>query len=98
MTGPLGRIRSQLLAEGKMPFGKHEGLLLSEVPAGYLLWIESNLDDFRTNNPELAQYIDENRLEIEERKKAETKAYFEEKRRKEKAEKEGTAVSWEEDQ
>lgn len=28
----------------KMPFGKHKGELLSEIPLEYLQWVISNLD------------------------------------------------------
>lgn len=39
-----------------MPFGKHKGKPLEEVPAKYLLWLYEQ-DNFPTNYPELAKYI-----------------------------------------
>lgn len=28
----------------KLPFGKHKGQLLSEVPVKYLMWLQSDVD------------------------------------------------------
>lgn len=40
----------ELTDQSLMPFGKHKGKALANVPAGYLLWIYDNLtlrDDLR---------------------------------------------------
>lgn len=52
----------------EMPFGKHKGERLGDVPASYLLWLGNQ--DLR-RYPELKKYIDDNRkaLEIETREK-----------------------------
>lgn len=45
--------------ETVMPFGKHKGLKLANVPAGWFLWY----NEFATNQrPELMQYIKENMM------------------------------------
>ena len=49
--------------ESIMPFGKHKGEKMANVPASYLLWIYDNMNLF----DDLREYIDENRdaLEVE---------------------------------
>lgn len=78
-----------------MPFGKHKGLALKDVPGGFLLWLDSK-EGFREKNPGLADYIDANRDLLVEKKKAESKAYFEEKNRAAK-DLTGKTVSFDED-
>lgn len=39
-----------------MPFGKHKGKMLSQVPADYLLWLHDN----GCSDPKLKAYIVEN--------------------------------------
>jgi hypothetical protein len=45
-----------------MPFGMHKGKPLVDVPPSYLLWAYDNL---RNMDPELRQYIDDNREALE---------------------------------
>lgn len=53
------------LGEFKMPFGKHKGVKLEEIPAGYLLWCDENLD----NPPhQLRDYVDQERTRLEKEK------------------------------
>jgi uncharacterized protein (DUF3820 family) len=42
-----------------MPFGPHHGVIMENVPASYLLWLEQT--DQLTRYPEVKNYIDENR-------------------------------------
>lgn len=50
--------------ETLMPFGKHRGTPLKDVPASYLLWINDNFKDL---HEEFKKYINFNKhiLEIE---------------------------------
>lgn len=41
----------------KMPWGKHVGKPMQEVPASYLLYLHENMKDFKG---EVADYIKEN--------------------------------------
>lgn len=44
-----------------MPFGKHGGKKMSEVPDAYLLWLWDNFDDrSRRLHAELFAYIEDN--------------------------------------
>lgn len=62
------------------PFNPHKGVRLCEVPGGFLLWLDGK-ENFREKNPGLADYIEANRDMLVEKKKVESKAYFEEKNR-----------------
>jgi Putative quorum-sensing-regulated virulence factor len=42
----------------KMPFGKHKGQLMQDVPASYLHWLWSN--GMRTESTPVANYIRDN--------------------------------------
>ena len=42
-----------------MPFGKHKGKKLANVPAQYLLWCLVQ-GDIKTKYPELIEYIEDN--------------------------------------
>lgn len=46
-----------------MPFGKHKGKPLLEVPASYLLWWA---DQSPEHNAELLKYINDNRRHLED--------------------------------
>lgn len=48
-----------------MPFGKHKGEKLANVPASYLLWAFDNLQ----LNDNLKKYIRENKDALEQEKK-----------------------------
>lgn len=50
-----------------MPFGKHKGTALANVPASYLLWIYDNLD----LRDDLKDYITENYQQLEAEKEKE---------------------------
>lgn len=41
-----------------MPFGKHKGERIGEVPASYLLWLFEQ-DDLEQTRPQLFEYISE---------------------------------------
>lgn len=41
-----------------MPFGKHKGQKLGDVPAGYLVWLSEQEDDGRY--PKVREYIKKN--------------------------------------
>jgi uncharacterized protein (DUF3820 family) len=45
--------------ESPMPFGKHKGKKLSEVPASYLLWCYDQ-PGMNNNWPQLLSYIEDN--------------------------------------
>ena len=47
-----------------MPFGKHKGDRLDQVPARYLLWLDEQ-PGFRKRTPTLAEYIRRNRSVLE---------------------------------
>ncbi len=79
--------------ESIMPFGKHKGEKLCNVPGGYLLFLY-NSDGFHEKNPGMTDYIAANMEDIVDRKKAESKAYFEAKN---KAEKSNGVVNFDED-
>lgn len=62
-----------------MPFGKHEGERLDEVPASYLLWFEKEAlkrSVRRKFTNGLIIYIEENRFLLEQLAKKESKKYF----------------------
>ena len=44
-----------------MPFGKHKGMKLEDVPAGYLLWLDEQ-ENFAKNNAALHAYIQKNQI------------------------------------
>ena len=44
-----------------MPYGKHKGEKMANVPAQYLLWMINNTEP----TPEVRQYIEENREELQ---------------------------------
>jgi Putative quorum-sensing-regulated virulence factor len=48
----------------EMPFGKHKGEKLGDVPASYLLWL-ADQPDVKRKYPELYAYIDEGRVHLE---------------------------------
>lgn len=51
-----------------MPFGKHKGEKLGDVPASYLLWL-GDQPDIKKRHPELWAYIDSGRAHLEKEKK-----------------------------
>ena len=48
----------------KIPFGRHKGEFIEDVPANYLLW----LCDEGVVTTEIKEYVDENRKVLEEEK------------------------------
>ena len=45
-----------------MWFGKHQGKMMSQVPADYLLWLENDsMINNKVMEPRLKKYIEENR-------------------------------------
>lgn len=48
-----------------MPFGKHKGRRLEDVPANYLLWLGSNLEPTDQTRTALLHYIVENQAALE---------------------------------
>ena len=46
--------------ESPMPFGKHKGKPMSEVPADYLFWYWTNGGEQKKDRDPVARYIDEN--------------------------------------
>ena len=50
--------------EDPMPFGKHKGVKLKEVPAGYLDWLSGQA--FLYNWPRLEAYIEKSRKAIDQ--------------------------------
>jgi len=52
-----------------MPFGKHKGVMLANVPASYLLWINENLD----LQDDLKNYIAENYQSLQDEARYEKK-------------------------
>lgn len=72
--------------ETPMPFGKHKGTLMRDVPANYLLWL-ADQPDFGEKNPNLLKYVEERRESLVARKKEESKAYFAAKKAAEEARK-----------
>lgn len=70
----------------EMPFGKHSGMQLKDVPANYLLWL-ADQEDFAEKNGNglsgLSKYIEDRREVLVAKKKAESKAYFEAKKKAE---------------
>jgi hypothetical protein len=53
-----------LTDDSHMPFGKHMGTRLGEVPAKYLLWL-ADQPGFETRRPDLYAYIEDNREALE---------------------------------
>lgn len=53
-----------LTDKSPMPFGKHKGIPLESVPAGYLLWFAEQ--QWATEWPALLEYIGENRERLED--------------------------------
>jgi len=54
----------KLTDQSRMPFGKHEGKKLGELPASYLLWALDQ-DWCRRQWPDLIEYIRDNKAAIE---------------------------------
>ena len=56
----------KLTDESPMPFGKHKGKDMDEVPAGYLLWLYDELQgDSKPVAKALMDYIEDNRDVLE---------------------------------
>lgn len=53
-----------LTDEDTMPFGKHKGELLSDVPASYLIWLSEQ--DWISDWPRLKNYIWNCQTDIEQ--------------------------------
>lgn len=58
--------------DATMPFGKHKGKLLKDVPSDYLLWVYENKDDLYGD---LKAYIEDN-LDVIKQEAAELNAQF----------------------
>lgn len=43
-----------------MPFGKHKGIMMMNVPASYLHWLWTNGKKYETKTCSVAAYIEEN--------------------------------------
>lgn len=57
MNDPLGDPVVETLTDlSPMPFGKHKGQLMQDVPASYLFWLWTE----GCNNPQVKQYIESN--------------------------------------
>lgn len=52
-----------------MPFGKHKGEKLGDVPASYLLWL-GDQPDVKQRHPELYAYIESGRVHLEKESKS----------------------------
>lgn len=61
-----------------MPFGKHKGKPLTDVPSDYLLWVYENKDDLYGN---LKTYIEDN-LDVIKQEAADLNAQFKASRSK----------------
>lgn len=48
-----------------MPWGKHKGKKLIDVPASYLLWLYENKLNFLKNEKDLELYIEDNMQVLE---------------------------------
>lgn len=46
----------------EMPYGKYKGTAMANVPAPYLLWLNSNT----TPPPEVKKYIDEHKEQLQQ--------------------------------
>lgn len=46
--------------ESKMPFGKHKGEKLKDVPASYLIWLFGEMEGKKQSQGPLFQYIKDN--------------------------------------
>lgn len=59
--------------DSRMPFGKHKGSKLSNVPAPYLLWLADELGKEPKDavRAELRAYVDENRAVLEQESESE---------------------------
>lgn len=55
-----------------MPFGKHKGTPLGDIPASYLIWLFD--EGGPTNRPDIREYIEEREDEL--RAEAETERRF----------------------
>jgi len=56
----------------RMPFGKYNGKTMEEVPAGYLLWLDTELEEQTLRNEAqqaVREYIDDNRSVLESESK-----------------------------
>lgn len=51
--------------ETPMPFGKHKGTPLGQVPAAYLMWVQENVEADTPVRGALRAYIEENHAAIE---------------------------------
>lgn len=63
-----------------MPFGKHKGSLVSDIPADYLVWL---YDKAELKNDKIRAYIEANIELIREVAAEKKKKYWEEKRSQE---------------
>lgn len=54
----------EMTDDSLMPFGKHKGKKLGDVPASYLLWLYDQ-EGFVTKNPDLSGYIAKNMKHLE---------------------------------
>lgn len=63
----MGGMTSKFTDKTEMPFGKHKGVALGEVPASYLLWL-GDQPDMRSKHPELYAYVDSGRQWLEKEK------------------------------
>lgn len=50
----------KLTDNSPMPFGKHRGTKMANVPASYLLWMLDNTDIGKNVNHPIHQYIQDN--------------------------------------
>lgn len=55
-----------------MPFGKHKGVAMAQVPAEYLMWLHENGKCSR----EVAIYIEDHKSELRQLAREERKEYF----------------------
>ena len=56
----------------RMPFGKYNGKTMEEVPVGYLLWLDTELEEQTLLNEAqqaVREYIDDNRSVLESESK-----------------------------
>lgn len=50
----------ELTDESEMPFGKHKGIRMQDVPASYLFWLWDNGLKNETKTNSVAEYIQRN--------------------------------------
>jgi uncharacterized protein (DUF3820 family) len=61
---------NKLLGTNRMMFGEHEGKMLHDVPASYLIWIYNNLFKLRGD---MRTYIEENMEDLKKEAELEPK-------------------------